>query len=177
MATPNDVVDTYDAEKFPVSKLLSQNGQPYALTHLASPPSSCTSPKCHLSPPAPVITAIRAFAFIPKKHIVCETAEAAAIHLATVLVDSLSNSVSTHLVDHTIAALAPQIAVVHSESEALAMMAQKTEDNLTTTLDKAEKLRCLVSDERTEHKETDHVPVLRFSRPPTVRTVWPLHYI
>ncbi|KAG1764617.1 hypothetical protein EDD22DRAFT_951548 [Suillus occidentalis] len=138
MVTPNNIIDTYNVEKFPVSKLLSQNDQLYALTHLASPLPHIT--QMSSITPAPVITAIRAFTFIPKKYIVCKIVEATAKHLVIALVDSLSNSISTN---HTIAALAPQITAIHSESEALAMTAQKTKDNLTTTLDKAEKLHYL----------------------------------
>ncbi|KAG0696427.1 hypothetical protein DFH29DRAFT_1072095 [Suillus ampliporus] len=50
--------------------------------------------------PLPVITAIRAAAFILKKHIACEIAEAAA--------KQLSDNLTPHIVQHVIAAIAPQ---------------------------------------------------------------------
>lgn len=64
----------------------------------------------------------------------------------------MTNSISARLVDHTIAALAPQVANIHAASEALAKTAQQAEDTLTTTLDKAECLHRYAKDERTEQE-------------------------
>ncbi|KAG0704754.1 hypothetical protein DFH29DRAFT_873592 [Suillus ampliporus] len=52
--------------------------------------------------PLPVITAIRAVAFILKKHIACEIAEAAA--------KQLLDTLTPQIVQHVIAAIAPQVA-------------------------------------------------------------------
>jgi hypothetical protein len=93
--------------------------------------------------PAPVTAAIRAVAILLRKHVVCEIAEAAAKTISSTLTDSLA----TRFVDHTIAALAPQIASIHVASEALAKTAQLAGDTLSTTLDKAEKLHRLASHE------------------------------
>ncbi|KAG1724725.1 hypothetical protein EDB19DRAFT_1834058 [Suillus lakei] len=98
--------------------------------------------------PAPVTAAIRAVAILLRKHIICKIAEAAAKSLSSTLADS----VTTHLVDHTIAALAPQIANIHVASEALAKTVQLADDTLSTTLDKAEKLHQLGSHEQEEHE-------------------------
>jgi hypothetical protein len=89
--------------------------------------------------PVLVITAIRAVTFILKKHIVCEIAKVAAQQLTTTLTNTLAESITNWLVDHTIAVLAPQIAEVHTTSQALARMAQKA-DILISSLNKAKRL-------------------------------------
>ncbi|KAG2357201.1 CHAT domain-containing protein [Suillus spraguei] len=102
MATPHDVMDTDSAENFLTSKLLCIEGQPFTLINLSSilfhitPMSSVT--------PAPVHAAIRAVAFLLRKHTACEIAEAAAKNLATSLTDALTNTLSNRIVDHTVAA-------------------------------------------------------------------------
>ncbi|KAG1861096.1 hypothetical protein DFJ58DRAFT_725789 [Suillus subalutaceus] len=112
IATPSNVMDTDSTKNFLTSKMLCQEGQPYTLTHLVSILFYIT--QMSSATPVPVITAIRAVAFILKKHITCEIADAAAQYLATTLADSLAESLTYWLVDHTIAALAPQVAEVHS---------------------------------------------------------------
>ncbi|KAG1880141.1 hypothetical protein F4604DRAFT_1679248 [Suillus subluteus] len=162
MAMPNDIMDTADAEKFLNSKLLCIDGQPFTLPHLSSILFHIT--QMSNATPAPVTAAIRAVAFILRKHVVCEIAEAAAKNLVTSLSTSLSaslstsisstltESLSTRLVDHTIAALAPQVARIHAASEALSRTAQQADETLTTTLDKAERLHRIASNERTEQE-------------------------
>lgn len=146
IATPNNVMDTDSAEKFLSSKLLCQEGQPYSLTHLVSILFHIT--QMSATTPLPVVSAIRAVAFILKKHTACEIAEAAARQLA----DTLSDAITGKIVDHAIAALAPQIASLHSASEALAVTAKNAEDTLTTSLDKTERIHRLAKDERTEQE-------------------------
>lgn len=141
IAMPNNVMDTDSAEKFLSSKLLCQEGQPYSLTHLVSILFHIT--QMSATTPIPIISAIRAVAFILKKHAVCDIAEAASKQLA----DTLSDAITNKLVDHAIAALAPQIAGLHSALEALAETAKKAEDTLTSSLDKAERIHQLARDE------------------------------
>jgi hypothetical protein len=102
--------------------------------------------------PVPVNAAIRAVAFLLKKQIVCEIAEAAARNLAEDLTNRLTDTLTTRLIDHTIAALAPQVTNIHAASESLAKTAQKTEDSLLVTLDKAERLHRIAREERTEQE-------------------------
>ncbi|KAG2738752.1 hypothetical protein P692DRAFT_20920594 [Suillus brevipes Sb2] len=137
IAAPHDVMDTDSTEKFLTSKLLCLEDQSFTLAHLSSILFHIT--QMSAATPVPVISAIRAVAFILKKHTACEIADAAAKTLATSLSTALTESISTRLVDHTIAALAPQVASIHAASEALAKTAQQAEDTLTTTLDKAER--------------------------------------
>jgi hypothetical protein len=143
-------MDTESAEKYLTSKLLCQLGQPFTLTHLTSILFHIT--QMSSATPVPVNAAIRAVAFLLKKQIVCEIAEAAARNLAEDLTSRLTDTLTTRLVDHTIAALAPQVATVHAASESLAKTAQKTEDSLLVTLDKAERLHRIAREERTEQE-------------------------
>ncbi|KAG2740247.1 hypothetical protein P692DRAFT_20753706, partial [Suillus brevipes Sb2] len=106
IAAPHDVMDTDSAEKFLTSKLLCLEDQSFTLAHLSSILFHIT--QMSAATPVPVVSAIRAVAFILKKHTACEIAEAAAKTLATSLSAALTESISTRLVDHTIAALAPQ---------------------------------------------------------------------
>ncbi|KAG2746340.1 hypothetical protein P692DRAFT_20782591, partial [Suillus brevipes Sb2] len=133
LALPNDVMDTTDAEKFLTSKLLCLEDQPFTAAHLSSILFHIT--QMSSATPTPVIAAIRAVAFLLRKQVVCEIAEAAANTLAT----SLTDTISSRLVDHAIAALAPQIANIHVASEALSKTAQQADTTLATTLDKAER--------------------------------------
>jgi hypothetical protein len=146
LALPNDVMDTTDAEKFLASKLLCLEDQPFTAAHLSSILFHIT--QMSSATPSPVIAAIRAVAFLLRKQVVCEIAEAAANTLAS----SLTESISSRLVDHTIAALAPQIASIHVASEALSKTAQQADTTLTTTLDKAERVHRLAANERTEQE-------------------------
>jgi hypothetical protein len=150
IAAPHDVMDTDSAEKFLTSKLLCLENQSFTLAHLSSILFHIT--QMSAATPVPVVSAIRVVAFILKKHTACEIAEAAAKTLATSLSAALTDSISTRLVDHTIAALAPQVANIHAASEALAKTAQQAEDTLTTTLDKAERLHHYAKDKRTEQE-------------------------
>ncbi|KAG2747165.1 hypothetical protein P692DRAFT_201791369 [Suillus brevipes Sb2] len=146
LAMPNDVMNATDAEKYLTTKLLCLEGQPFTLQHLSSILFHIT--QMSAVTPAPVTAATRAVAILLRKHVVCEIAEAAAKTISSTLTDSLA----TRLVDHTIAALAPQIASIHVASEALAKTAQLADNTLSTTLDKAEKLHRLASHEREEHE-------------------------
>ncbi|KAG1860233.1 hypothetical protein DFJ58DRAFT_726025 [Suillus subalutaceus] len=133
MATRSAVMDTESAEAYLASKLLCQVGQPFTLTHLSTILFHIR--QMFTVTPVPVNAAICAVAFLLKKQMVCEIAEAAAKELAL-----------------TLSALAPQIAGVHAASESLAKTAQKTEDTLAITLDKAECLHRIARDERTEQE-------------------------
>ncbi|KAG1809790.1 uncharacterized protein HD556DRAFT_1302221 [Suillus plorans] len=150
IATPSNVMDTDSAEKFLASKLLCHEGQPYTLTHLVSILFHIT--QMSAVTPVPVTAAIRAVAFILKKQIACEIADTAAQRLADTLTNSLSESITNRLVDHAIAALAPQVAEVHTASQALAKTAQQAENTLISSLDKAECLHRIARDERTEQE-------------------------
>ncbi|KAG1791261.1 uncharacterized protein HD556DRAFT_1310124 [Suillus plorans] len=61
--------------------------------------------------PLPVTSAIRAVAFLLKDHVACEIADSTATRLTDVL--------TPRLVDHVIAAIAPQVASILTTSEAL----------------------------------------------------------
>ncbi|KAG2076439.1 hypothetical protein BDR04DRAFT_1148882 [Suillus decipiens] len=132
LALPNDVMDTADVEKFLASKLLCLKDQPFTATHLSTILFHIT--QMSLATLTSVIAAIRAVAFLLQKQVICEITKTAANTLAT----SLTESISSCLIDHTITALAPHIASIHVASEALSKTAQQVDENLTTTLDKAE---------------------------------------
>ncbi|KAG2068760.1 hypothetical protein BDR04DRAFT_1157432 [Suillus decipiens] len=130
IATPSSVMDTESAEKYLMSKLLCQMGQSFMLTHLTSILFHIT--QMSSATPALVNAAIRAVMFLLKKRI--------------------DNTLTTHLVDHTIAALAPQVANVHATAESLAKTAQKMEDTLLLTLDKVERLHQIAREEHTKQE-------------------------
>ena len=121
-AMPNAVKDIESAEKYLSSKLLCHINEPFTLTHLISCLFHITQISSAI--PLPVTTAIRAVAFIMKKHAACEIAEAAAHHL--------SDTLSPRIVDHVIASIAPQVAKILIASESLAKSMEESELNRAT---------------------------------------------
>lgn len=115
-ATPNIVKDIESRKEFLRSKLLCHVDQPFTLTHLISVLFQIT--QMSSSTPAPVISATRAVAFILKEHIACDIAEKAA--------KQISESLSARLVEHVVAAISPQVALVHSASQAIADSLEET---------------------------------------------------
>ncbi|KAG1735860.1 uncharacterized protein EDB91DRAFT_1083499, partial [Suillus paluster] len=81
--------------------------------------------------PLPVTSAIRVVAFLLKDHVACDIAESA----ATQLTDALT----PWLVDHVVAAIAPQVARVHTSSKTMA-----------STLEQAERVLSMLEREKTE---------------------------
>jgi len=116
-ALPNVVNSPESAEKFLIKKLLCHEDEPFTLTHLVSTLFHITQ----ISPatPLPVVTAIRAVAFLLKKHAVCEIADTVSQQISTALIP--------HLVDNFIGAIAPQIAKVLTASESLDKTLEKIE--------------------------------------------------
>lgn len=72
--------------------------------------------------------------------------------MADTFTNAFVDLLTARLVDHTVAVLAPQVVGVHPASEALDKTAQKAEDTLTSSLDKARKIHWLAWDECTEHE-------------------------
>jgi len=89
-----------------------------------------------------VITAIRAVAFILKRHSACEIADVAAKQL----IDNLT----PHLVNNVIAAIAPQVARILTTSE-----------SLTSTVEQADKLYHSIKAERDENDESTLIAAVR----------------
>ncbi|OAX31620.1 hypothetical protein K503DRAFT_811559 [Rhizopogon vinicolor AM-OR11-026] len=108
-AIPNPVTDHISAEKYLSKTLISQIDEPYTLTHLTSILLHIT--QISGNTPLPVITAIRVVAFIMKKHTACEIATAAA--------KQLMDTLSSHIVNNVIGAIAPHVANVLSTSESM----------------------------------------------------------
>jgi len=131
-ALPNTVNNIESAEKFLIKKLLCHEDEPFTLNHLVSILFHIT--QISPSTPLPVITAIRAVAFLLKKHAVCEITDSVSQQITSTLVP--------HLVDNFIGAIAPQIAKVLSASE-----------SLDKSLEKAELNRKVIEREREEKNE------------------------
>ncbi|KAG1781473.1 hypothetical protein EV702DRAFT_1192966 [Suillus placidus] len=102
------VMDTMSAESYLVTKMLCQKDQPYSLTHLLSILFHITQMTASI--PLPVTTAIRAVAFILKKHI--------------------------QLVERITAAIKPPLESIQNASEHLQNSIQQTGESLTSTTDK-----------------------------------------
>lgn len=130
---PNKVMDTKSAECYLQDKLLSIQNQPFTLTHITSILFHITQMTTGI--PLPVTTAIRAVAFVLKRHIACEIAEAAAEHL--------SDSISPKVTDQILATLTPQIDKI-----------RKLSATLNSTILEAETLRKNIQYER-EEKENN----------------------
>ncbi|KAG2335760.1 hypothetical protein BDR05DRAFT_1006478 [Suillus weaverae] len=136
----NTIMDTASAESYLITKMLCQKDQPYSLTHLSSILFHITQI------PLPVTTAVRAVAFILKKHIVCEIAEAAASHL--------SSKLTQQLVEQITAAIKPSLASIQDASEHLQNSIQQTGTSLASTTEGIEHMHRMLKDER-EEKEAD----------------------
>jgi hypothetical protein len=129
-ASQSCVTDTESAEKFLSTKLLCQEGQPYSAVHLSTILFHIT--QMSSATPLPVNTAIRAVAFLLKRHVAYEIAEVAAKHLSDML--------APRIVDHVIAAIAPQVATVHNASETLSLtITQAKEIHHSLKLEREEK--------------------------------------
>ncbi|KAG2743516.1 hypothetical protein P692DRAFT_20745645, partial [Suillus brevipes Sb2] len=128
----NKVMDSNSGKTFLESKLLCHIDQPFTLEHLISVLFQIT--QMSNTTPAPVIAATRAVAFILKEH--------AASELASLVAKQVTDNVTSKLVDHVIAAISPQVALVHSASQ-----------SLTSTLDEATNLHRSIERERTEKED------------------------
>ncbi|KAG1731316.1 uncharacterized protein EDB91DRAFT_1085076 [Suillus paluster] len=134
------VKDSASGGKYLASTLLCHIGQPYTLTHLISILFQITQMSGNI--PLPVVTAIRAVAFLMKDHVACEVAKL----VAKQLMDTLTPC----LVDHVIAAIAPQVAQVHTLT-----------DTLTTTLERVEETHKMVEREKDEKENNAQVAAER----------------
>lgn len=105
----SNVKDSESGKQYLISKLICNIDQPFTLTHLISVLFQITQMSSTI--PLPVTSAIRAVAFLLKDHVACEIADSAATRLTDVL--------TPRLVDHVIAAIAPQVASILTTSEAL----------------------------------------------------------
>ena len=121
-AMPSAVKDIASAEKYLSSKLLCHLDEPFTLTHLTSCLFHIT--QISSSIPLPVTTAIRAVAFLMKKHAACEIAEAAA--------QQLSDTLTPRIVDHVIASIAPQVAKILTAAESLTKSMEESEHHRAT---------------------------------------------
>lgn len=146
-ALPSNVMDTASAESYLKVKLLSHGGQAYTLSHLSSILFHITQMSANT--PLPVITAIRAVAYILKKHTACEIAEAAANHFSTTL--------APQLIDHVIMAITPQLTNLRSTSELLSATVHQAEETLNTTISEATNIHRSLKNEHTEQEENTRI--------------------
>ncbi|KAG1724449.1 uncharacterized protein EDB91DRAFT_1255226 [Suillus paluster] len=107
--TPSTVMDIDSAKDYLTKNLLCHVDQPFTLIHLTSVLFHATQLK---GVPLPIASAMRAVAFILKKHAACKIAELTTVQLV--------NSLTPKIVDHVIAMLAPQIRKVLNASETMA---------------------------------------------------------
>ncbi|KIK34353.1 hypothetical protein CY34DRAFT_50906, partial [Suillus luteus UH-Slu-Lm8-n1] len=129
-ALANTVKNADSGRKYLESKLLCLIDGPYTLTHLISILFQITQMSGTI--PATVTAAIRAVAFIMKDHVADEMAERVAEKatgkVADRVAECITESFSAKMIDHVIAAISPQVALVHSASQSLvASLAQATE--------------------------------------------------
>lgn len=147
------VTDPISAEQYLSSNLLCHLDEPFTLTHLISTLFHITQlPKT----PLPVITAIRATAFILKKHAADEIAETVA--------RQLSDTLTPKIVDHVIAAIAPQVAKVLDTSTTLENSLKRvdaTNQSLTSTLEKTDGTYRLLERIRNEKEESSQTAIER----------------
>ncbi|KAG2052428.1 hypothetical protein BDR06DRAFT_1009489 [Suillus hirtellus] len=112
-ALPGAVTGLDSAEKYLTSVLLRQADEPLSLLHLAGILFQVTQ-MAKLIPLA-ITNAIRAVAFILKQQAASEIADV----VAKAAADQLMNSLSTNIVNSVIAAIAPQVASIHTTAESL----------------------------------------------------------
>ncbi|KAG2049923.1 hypothetical protein BDR06DRAFT_974877 [Suillus hirtellus] len=84
--------------------------------------------------PVHVTSAIRAVAFIMKEHVASEIAELAA--------KQITDNLTAKLVDHVVAAISPQVALIHDASQ-----------TLNATIEDSTRLHTSISRERTEKED------------------------
>jgi chaperonin cofactor prefoldin len=143
-AMSNTVMDTATAEAYLSYKLLCHRNEPFTLPHLTSILFHITQMSANI--PLPVTSAIRAVAFILKKHSVCEIAKATAKQLTSELVPQLMTQLQETLSQHT--------SDLQATTEPIASSAQQINSTLAPTVEAAERLHKLLKDER-EEKEDD----------------------
>lgn len=141
-AMPNIVKDATTGKTFLESKLLCHVDQPLTVSHLISTLFHITQMSSNT--PAHVVSAIRAVAFILKDHDINETADLVA--------EQITANISDKLVDHMVAAISPQVALIHNASQTLEGIIEKStslhtsigrertekEDNIKTAAERIE---------------------------------------
>lgn len=150
---PNRVRDAPSGKTFLESKLLCHIGQPYTVNHLISVLFQIT--QMSNSTPVPVVAAIRAVAFVLKESETDNTADLISqqvlnslnikltdIDIANTISKQVTNDITAKLVDHVVAAISPQVALVHDASQ-----------SLTSTLEDAKTLHTSIGRERTEKED------------------------
>ncbi|KAG2036494.1 hypothetical protein BDR03DRAFT_1011651 [Suillus americanus] len=116
-AMANTVKNASSGKKFLELKLLCLINEPFMLTHLISVLFQIM--QMASSTPAPVIAAIHAVAFIMKDHMASEIMEKVVEQVVAKAAKQIMDSLTAHLVDHIIAAISPQVALVHTASQSL----------------------------------------------------------
>lgn len=140
----NPVMDTATAEAFLSYKLLCHMNEPFTLSHLTSILFHITQMSANI--PLPVTSAIRAVAFILKKHSACEIMKATAKQLASDLVLQLTAQLKDSISHH--------VNELQATTECIATSAQQINSTLAPTVEAAERLHKLLKDE-CEEKEDD----------------------
>lgn len=137
----NKVKDSLSGKNFLEAKLLCHINQPFTLNHLILILFQIT----HMSSSTPVlvVATIQAVAFILKYHVASE--------LATLVAKQVTDEVTSKLVDYMVAAISPQVTLIHNASQML-----------TTTLEDVTTLHNFISREHTEKEDnikiaTDHI--------------------
>lgn len=152
-ALTNRVKDAPSGKTFLESKLLCHVGQPFTVNHLISVLFQIT--QMSSSTPVPVVAAIRAVAFLLKDVETCNVVDAItkqAAHSITTKLDDdnvadalsrkITDNITARLVDHVVAAISPQVALVHDASQ-----------TLTSTIEGARTLHTSIGRERTEQED------------------------
>ncbi|KAG2757194.1 hypothetical protein P692DRAFT_20712614, partial [Suillus brevipes Sb2] len=137
---PSTIKNIENAEEYLNKNLLCHVDEPFTLTHLISVMFHITQLK---SIPLPAVEAIRAVAYIMKKHEANEIAEN--------ITNQITNNLSPRIAEHVIAAIAPHVAKILSTSEGL--------DN---TLKEAERLKAMMEREKEEKRDDTVTAVERF---------------
>lgn len=148
----NTVKNTDSGKKYLESKLLCLIDEPFTLTHLISILFQIMQMSGTI--PATAIAAIWAVAFIMKNHVMDEIAEQVAETAAGKVTDRvakhITESISAKMVDHVIAAISPQVTLVHFTSQ-----------SLSSLLEQATKLHTKIERERTEGENNVRTAVER----------------
>ncbi|KAG1844151.1 hypothetical protein F4604DRAFT_1689234 [Suillus subluteus] len=121
-AVSNAVSNYTSATKYLNKNLLSLPDEPYILMHITQMRDNI---------PLLVTTAIRAAAFVLKKHAACE--------MATEVAQQLTDTLTPRIIEHIVGAIAPQMAKLLS-----------TSDQLSDTLDWTEAVRKALANDRDE---------------------------
>ncbi|KAG2747348.1 hypothetical protein P692DRAFT_201867111 [Suillus brevipes Sb2] len=161
-ALTNRVKYAPSGKTFLKSKLLCHVGQPFTVNHLISVLFQIT--QMSSSTPVPVVMAIQAVAFLLKDVETCNVVDVItkqAAHSITTKLDDdnvadalsrkITDNITARLVDHVVAAISPQVALVHDASQ-----------TLTSTIEDAKTLHTSIGRERTEQEDNiktaaDHI--------------------